>query len=286
MARPRGVPVTGPPAWREVDAVVFDLDGTLYETTPAWFGVYAEEVAGRARIDAAALEREVRAVLAGERPLRLGDFYDPDADLVVRTRAWQPDTAVTWYGTPAPLPSAVRRDEPLPWTTGLVYVGDAFQAFAAAAAHAGAGPAARAEAFVAVRRQMIADERTFAPAATAAALERAFGHAELRALATNTPEDLGRGLVDRLDASSFFTEVRFGVGKPAGLVGLLDEIAQRVAAPPERILCVGDSYWNDVLPALAAGCQAVWVDPHASGAHDGVPRVGSLRELQRDVTEG
>jgi FMN phosphatase YigB (HAD superfamily) len=262
-----------------VDALVVDLDGTLYAGTDVWFEAYASEVAGRGDVDAEVVRREVEAVLGGHRALRLGDFYDSERKVVVRADDWHPSHALTWDGATADLPGELDGERPLQWATRLLYVGDAFQAFGAVAAHLGVAGSDRDAAFAAIRRRMLEDHTTTAPTVGAADLARAYPHASLRVLATNTPAELSADLVARLGMAAFFDEVRYGAKKPQGLVALLEEVIARVGCEPHRVLCIGDSYWNDVLPALAAGCRAVWVDTHDSGAHEGVPRVVTLADL-------
>ena len=263
----------------DVDAVVIDLDGTLYRGTSAWFAAYVEATAVAADVDPATLRREVTGIIDGQRVLRIGDFYDPVPGVVVHASGWRPISAWTWDGEPTDLPDGIRPDKPLPWDTPLVYVGDAFQAFTAASAHLGVALQARREAFAGIRQRMINEEGTTEPTVSTTALERTFSRARLRVLASNTAAELGQGLVARLESAKFFDEVRFGARKPAGLVELLEEVCARAECPPERVLCVGDSYWNDVWPAVVAGCQAVWVDTHDTGAHDAPARVRSLAEL-------
>ncbi|WP_280547066.1 HAD family hydrolase [Halomonas sp. 11-S5] len=56
----------------------------------------------------------------------------------------------------------------------------------------------------------------------------------------------------------------------------------RLATPPSRALHVGDSWQEDVLPALRLGMRAAWIaadTPHAGELPTGVYRLGHVREL-------
>jgi FMN phosphatase YigB (HAD superfamily) len=73
---------------------------------------------------------------------------------------------------------------------------------------------------------------------------------------------------------------RWGVEKPAA--GFFEHVIRDAGAPADEILYVGDRVDNDVLPARAAGLQAVRI---RRGAHahvespDGIVTIGSLDEL-------
>jgi len=56
---------------------------------------------------------------------------------------------------------------------------------------------------------------------------------------------------------------------------------QSMNAAPEESLCVGDMYSVDYLGAIGAGMQGVLMDVPGAYLERGVPRVGSLEELNR-----
>lgn len=56
----------------------------------------------------------------------------------------------------------------------------------------------------------------------------------------------------------------------------------RLATPPSRALHVGDSWQEDVLPALRLGMHAAWIapdTPHAGALPEGAYRLGHVRDL-------
>jgi FMN phosphatase YigB (HAD superfamily) len=73
---------------------------------------------------------------------------------------------------------------------------------------------------------------------------------------------------------------RWGVEKPDG--GFFAHVIEEAGVPAEEILYVGDRVDNDVVPARAAGLEAVRI---RRGAHarvespDGIVTIGSLTEL-------
>jgi len=88
-------------------------------------------------------------------------------------------------------------------------------------------------------------------------------------------EDFLRPYVDFVGSSE-----RWGVEKPD--TGFFAHVVEEAGAPAEEILYVGDRVDNDVLPALAAGLQAVRI---RRGAHanvhtpEGTRTIDSLAEL-------
>ncbi len=96
---------------------------------------------------------------------------------------------------------------------------------------------------------------------------------------SNGNADVGRvGLGEWFTAS--VSAATFGVGKPA--VGIFNAAAQAVGVAPEDVLHVGDDADLDVLGALGAGMQAIWVNRDAQAwAHTSRPHgtVAQLTEL-------
>jgi FMN phosphatase YigB (HAD superfamily) len=77
---------------------------------------------------------------------------------------------------------------------------------------------------------------------------------------------------------------RWGVQKPDS--GFFAHVVEEAGAPAEEILYVGDRVDNDVVPARAAGLQAIRI---RRGAHariespEGIVTIGSLDELPEAI---
>ena len=90
---------------------------------------------------------------------------------------------------------------------------------------------------------------------------------------TNGPADIQREEIATLGLGPLiqhvFIEGEMGEGKP--LPAVFERARQAVDLPPHRILFVGNSYKNDIQPAIAAGWRTAWVrrasdvPPSASG---------------------
>ena len=261
--------------------VIFDLDGTLYQGE-AFLPRYLELIGHHTGVDVEVARAELESILAGEHSVTMGDFYDPDADRLLHAPAWRIVGATDWQGD-ALDDSRIGRN--VGYHDGLIYLGDAWQVVRAVAAHLGASSDGVKAAFHAVREAIntasdqLLDTSALAP--VLAELHR-FEH---RLLMTNTPESLGRELVESLGLVAWFDGIRFGARKPAGLEQWLDELTAELAVDPDQVLCVGDNYFNDVLPAVRSGCRAIWLDPYGQAPHEGpevaVPGLGEVASLLR-----
>jgi FMN phosphatase YigB (HAD superfamily) len=259
-----------------VRVAIFDLDGTLYQGD-GFLPRYLEELHDVGAPAPSRLGAELDAILDGEHTLQLGNFYDPASDRIIVAPAWQVELVSTWDGEPV---TDERVGDHLAYDHDLVYVGDAWQAVRALAVHHGVERSARERAFQEVRQAInsasheLIDTRDLGPV-----LEHidAFEH---RFLVTNTPEVLASDLITTMQLRERFHVVRCGAEKPKGLARWLEELPAQLGVQPDEILCVGDNYFNDILPALRAGCRAVWIFPFGAPPHHGDEvQVSSLAEV-------
>lgn len=254
----------------DVDLVIFDFDGTLYEGTGFLAPHLAELQAavGPTGPDLTALYEQVTA---GEHVLQLGDLFHFGDCRILRPVAEPPpdrfglqiDEVLDLDGQPAEPPAGLE-DGHVPFDAPVTYVGDPWQIAAALSRSCGVDTEQRRDAFSTVRVVMNTPEYDLGiPACLPQLLDR-FAHVPDRVLVTNTGEELGREAVARVGVADRFTEVVFGASKPAGLASLLATRLE-TGLDPARVLCVGDNYWNDILPAYQLGAQSVLVDPFHIG---------------------
>jgi phosphoglycolate phosphatase-like HAD superfamily hydrolase len=272
----------------DVDLVLFDLDGTLYESQ-AFVGPHLAELQTHLPAGGPDLAGICAQVQAGDHHLRLGDLFHLGERRIVRPAAELPTdrpglrvaSVLDFFeGGPATTPAGLE-DGHVAFNAPVTYVGDPWQ-IASAVSHAlGVEATKRREAFVATRLRM--NQQTYdlgVPSCLNRLLDR-YAEVPQRVLVTNTDEHLGRPTVDRLGVADRFTDAVFDAAKPVGLSVLLEE---RIAAgvPPERILCVGDNYWNDILPAHQLGAQSVLIDPFGiRGIPDGPLHLRTLDDFDR-----
>ncbi|MFP4634773.1 MAG: HAD family hydrolase [Nitriliruptoraceae bacterium] len=264
-----------------VRAVVFDLDGTLYEGE-AFLPVYLDELGVHTGIDLSAARTQVEAILVGQHQVGLGDLYDPRTDRILRAPAWRLVEAVTWDGQPVDDPRIGRAVTP---AERLTYLGDAWQVVRVVAEHLGAPLDGVRAAFRAVREAINADPDRLLDTSALPQVLAELHRFEHRSVLTNTTEELGRDLVAALGLDAWFETIRYGARKPAGTEAWLQEVIAELDAEPDQVLCIGDNHYNDVLPAVRSGCRAVWVDPYGLDPHRGpevrVDRVAEVAALLR-----
>ncbi len=259
-----------------VRVLIFDLDGTLYQGE-GFLPRYYDELAVHAGLPREVVERETERILRGEHVLRLGAFYDPVTDRVLHAPSWRIERVLTWEGGRVDDP---RHGGDVSLDDDLVYVGDAWQAVLALAAHHQVSAADRDRAFQAVRQAINDTVEAFLDTSALESVLDEVDRFDHRFVMTNTPEHLGQALVEVLGLPARFDGVRYGANKPRGLVRWLEELAVELDVTPQEILCIGDNYFNDILPAIRAGCRTIWIHPFADIPHHGSElRVGGLAEI-------
>lgn len=265
MSRPeqeaRVLPQLSPHDWLgDISVVLFDLDGTLHEDPRAMDRYVSALEATIPDGGGIGLREEVESVIEGRHPaVQPGRFAEPVRGLVFEVRDWGVESATDWSGQPVLVPDGlsgrVRHDGP------LRYLGDRWQIIGALAARRGADESVLGAAFT-VTRRFVNDPSTELVRMDCLdeLLDRlAVGRRLL--LATNTPEELGKPLVDRLDLRHPFELVRFDARKPAGCAELIREAHRRWGTATNEVVVVGDNLWNDLLPPAEQGCRTVHIDP-------------------------
>lgn len=250
----------------DVDVVIFDFDGTLYEGTD-FVPLYLDILQAAVEPDVPELAALQRDVLAGRHVLQLGDLFhfatrsilrpepEPPQDRLGLRIAQVLDLEGAASATPSDLEGChVGFDAP------VTYVGDPWQISAAISHAFGIEESTRRDAFESVRHTMNGPDYDLGvPPCLSSLLDR-FAHVPDRILVTNTSADLASACVDKVGVTDRFTEIVFGAAKPMGLARLITDRVE-AGADPGRMLCVGDNYWNDILPAYQLGAQSVLIDP-------------------------
>lgn len=280
-------------AWiDDIQAIVFDLDGTLYRETHH-FERYAAELRDRLPVAAAeAFWADYHAADRGEHVCRFGRVYDMELGNVLaldglpRVSGTTP-VAEAWTWTGEPLGPD---DLAASYGAGVdlhprrfANIGDTWNVAYAAARHYGLDRATVDEAFLATRDYMASPEFEMEPVpGLAPALRRLKGRVYL-ALATNSPQACSEVLVDKLDLTGVFDAFHFSARKPRGLTPVLEATAAAARVGPAALLSVGDNRRNDVLPAHAYGSRGVLLDANGLFGPDAadlvLPHIGELVPL-------
>lgn len=251
-----------------IRAVVFDLDGTLYEDK-RHFDFYMDALARRVadRFGPAASRAALAAYrggIDGVHPLRPGRAYDALADLVLAldgnrvVRAWRFD------GDELP-PREVGRRYPGPVDpdqVDLISVGDLWWIPLCVARHFGLDRDAVREAFLETREFLAAPDTTLVPVPGLAELLRRLRGRVVLALATNSPQPDSEAILTKLELFELLEPKSYLSRKPHGLPAVLEAAAGAAGVGLGQVLSVGDNLRNDIVPARALGCRTLFIDPH------------------------
>ncbi len=267
----------------KVRAIVYDLDGTIYDDT-RHFELYAKEIqSGLPEQVRDAFWSDYRAVVEGKHPsLRIGTFYDAERDVVLHLQGGRVERAVHWDGSLVP-PLVVRevyRGDIEPDHDKVMNVGDLWWVPAAIGAHYGGSKEHRERAFLQIREMMADPAFEIRPIpGLKEVLEAARGQV-VQVLATNSPQPDSEAILTKIGVMGLFDRMYFRSNKPLGMRDVVEELCRAYRLQPSEILSVGDNLVNEITPARALGCQAVFIDPHGLGTpEDADLVVRSMRDF-------
>lgn len=276
---------------KAVRAVIYDLDGTVYDDT-SHFEAYARAI--QSHLDEEVQEAfwaDYSAVLGGQHPaLRIGTLYDVERDLVLEVKGGRVERALHWEGFEAPLlvRDQLYGDQPLqPDHRTLLNVGDLWWVPVAVSHHYGGQPERHQQSFLAIREQM--SDPGFVMKSIpglAESIESLRGRL-VQVLVTNSPQPDSEAILTKVGLMGRFDRAYFSANKPAGLDPIIHELCRDFQIDPEAILSVGDNLVNEIAPARLLGCQTALIDPHgvadAEVADLVVPSMGHLLPTLRTL---
>jgi len=259
---------------RNIKAVVFDLDGTLYPGT-ATVESYIKTVMENAGLSefTEELSRETDAVLTGDHSqIPMGSFVrglPGSASLeVVELDTTQPSVTIP-----------VERDGEPPWD----YLGDVWSVVVFLAQRHSIDRKFFIDAFHQSRFALSEGRLKFKPLLD---LPRILN--ELRSagiylvMQTNSSDRSGAPTLQYLGLDRSFDEYIYDAEKPPGMERLFRRLSAELGVEAGQILSVGDHILNDVDASLRLGGQALLISPLPSLRSNGhYPRVHTLEELAR-----
>ncbi|ALA68793.1 haloacid dehalogenase [Geobacillus stearothermophilus 10] len=248
----------------DIKAIVFDLDGTLYEETEH-FDYYAERVAKRLReADRRRFWDDYRAVLADCHPLRIGSMYDAKEDLIVWLEEGAVRKAFRWSGEPLTKreietvykkPVAVDLDR-------FFSIGDLWWVSSSIGRHYGLTNEDTYAAFLETREWMMGPEFKMNGAPGLAETLVELHEKAALVLMTNSPEPDSEAILWKLRLADVFHHKIFQAAKPMKTAAHLEAIRARFGVDYRQMLCVGDNIGNDIAPARRLGCRTMLVDTY------------------------
>lgn len=229
---------------KDIKALVFDMDGTLYQDY-SFMGRYISKMMADRFPETEIDETVVWAydLLEGRKPIKLGFMYDPAELLFYSHEGLQPTAAYNWEG----IETEAVQDVSVP----LVYLGDPWGIAQLIAIKKGISPAIREQAFTDVRLEMLGKAYCIRKRTD---LFDEIGKLEGKRLIlmTNSPLPTAQEFVDFMELNEVFDEFHFDGNKPHGIKALFEGLVKE-GYEPHEILSVGDHPWNDLYPVHQAG---------------------------------
>jgi FMN phosphatase YigB (HAD superfamily) len=264
-----------------VKAIVFDLDGTLYEETHH-FEYYAAQVAKRLREeDQHRFWEDYRAVLSGRHPLRIGSVYDAGEDLILFLQNGFVGEAYRWNGEKLAVaevktiyPGQVKID-----LDRLFSIGDLWWVPSSIGRHYGLTNEETYAAFLETREWMMGPNFEMKEVAGLAETLEQLKTRIVLILMTNSPEMDSEAILQKLKLADVFHHKIFQAGKPIKTAAHLEEIRERYHIEYEEMISIGDNLENDIFPARRLGCRTIFIDAY------GLARQGEADVIVASMSE-
>lgn len=217
--------------------IVLDFDGTLYDSD-THFDAYVRRIQTHLPVAAG---QELEAAFArsrrGEGSVRVGYWYDPV------TGSSESDGGRLSHG---------------------FYMGDHWWILYMLALSHGATPEQLTDSFYQTRAHMMSHtQEIHLVDGMKDFLTAVHKNEQTQAvLVTNSPAADSLAILEALEVRDLFAEIVTDAKKPDGLRHLLPRLMTAACVSPGEILSVGDHYFNDIVPALEFGSDALFVNRH------------------------
>lgn len=270
----------------DVELVIFDLDGTLYEDTDH-FDYYAEQLKQELPEEVQPLfSTEYKKMVSGNHPVTIGKVYDVVRDHILQVDAIHTTVvhAWTWDGeelNSETIQSLYPHPLQLDFDT-MIAIGDGWWLPNVCAKHFGLQDTQTA--YHKTKDFMATDQfkLTKIPG-----LREGLSHLKEKkdiVLLTNSTEDDVARLLKNLDLQGIFDSIITEARKPSLTKNHFSTLLKEKNIEPIKALSVGDNYINEIAPAIYLGMQTVFIDlyefdyPEYSGL-----KVKSISEIIDDM---
>ncbi|GAF21610.1 hypothetical protein JCM19047_1299 [Bacillus sp. JCM 19047] len=273
--------------FKDVDLVIFDLDGTLYEDTDH-FDYYADTLAKE--LSEETQERfftDYKEMKKGNHIVSIGKAYDVKNDYVIevdpfkghvkKVHRWDgEEVSATEWENLYPSPVSYDFDQ-------LIAIGDGWWLPNVAARHYGISDPQPA--YDATKEYMATEH--FSLTVIEGLREGLLSLKEKKSvvLLTNSTEDDVERLLHLLQLEGVFHEVITSARKPQYTKQRFEEIIARYNTSPEKTLSIGDNYLNEIIPAQTLGMKSIYIDLEEGAMTFGDVKVRSISNLIEQMKE-
>jgi HAD superfamily hydrolase (TIGR01549 family) len=251
----------------KIKAIVFDLDGTLYEDTHH-FDYYANRLREKLQKEVQPLfDKEYALAKVDQHTLRMGRVYDAEKDLILVQLDNQVVEAYQWDGEalPSEIVKALYTDPITLDFVRFINVGDLWWVPVSIALHHGLQPEQAESAFLKTREFMMGPDYEMKRIPGLKEVLEAL-HSKIKLiLLTNSPKPDSEVLLQKLGISSYFDLKLFNGKKPVRTAQRFEIVKETFNVSFDEILSVGDNWINEIRPVQPLGCATIFINTHHLG---------------------
>ena len=237
-----------------IKAIVFDLDGTLYQDFSFYkpYIRFMVEGTGKETWEQKLVEY-TEEVLCGKR-LKMNAFY--------RCAAIRTDNPEQYFDLAerANLPD-VQAEESTD-SGDAIYLGDAWAVLTFIGYSLGLFGAERCQQTYLRTRRVMEESGLQGSKRLRDAIQKANAFCET-ILLSNSNVETAQELLKQLGYAGLLAMERFSVEKPRGLIDAVESCLPGMLEHPQAILAVGDHAYNDLDPLSRLGCRTLWLNPYS-----------------------
>ncbi|MFS0784984.1 HAD family hydrolase [Shouchella sp. 1P09AA] len=273
--------------FNNVDLVIFDLDGTLYEDTDH-FDYYANTLAKE--LETSKQEQffaDYEKMKKGQHTVAIGKAYDVSRDVIVEVEPFNGHVEKVHRWNGEEVPQSEWKDmyqTPVTYDFDtLIAIGDGWWLPNVAARHYGIENPQPA--YDATKEYMATEN--FSLTIIEGLREGLLALKEKKSivLLTNSTEDDVERLLHLLDLEHVFHDVVTSARKPQHTVERFKEIMATYNVSTKRTLSIGDNYLNEIIPAQTLGMKAIYIDLEEGPMSFGDLKVRSISDLIEQMKE-
>jgi len=237
-----------------IKAIVFDLDGTLYQDFSFYKPYIRFMVEGTDKENwKQKLVEFTEEILCGNR-LKMNAFY--------RCAAIQADYPERYFDLAerAILPDAQAEESADSGNT--IYLGDAWAVLTFIGYSLGLFGAERCQQTYLRTRRVMEESGLQGSKRLRNAIQKANAFCET-ILLSNSNVETAQKLLKQLGYAGLFAKERFSVEKPHGLIEAVESCLPGLLDHPKALLAIGDHAYNDLEPLRRLGCRTLWMNPYS-----------------------
>ncbi len=273
---------------REIEVVIFDLDGTLYQDHHFYHRYLEYMLAGTHR--EAELEQvinEADRILNHEHSIKLGHFYHQHHDLAIYVSQGKIMSAHTWGGEEIDhekLPQ-MGYEESQFWEDCL-YAGDAWGVVSILARRLNISSQKLRNAFDRIREDMISSEYAIKREHQLMQAISNLANVNRKILMTNNDHRNGVDCVNYLGIEKLFDQLVYDTKKPDGIANRVQLLLKETGLQAHQVLSIGDNAWNDLHPIKKLGGRTVLISPYETLDYEPWDiRLHTIEELSQFLIE-